>query len=110
MESEMLSQVCNVLGERMQREIWVKKVDSNGRRGSEGDKRDQAFRWQDGLMKRHRQNLIRVALGNALKVRECFNQKGRRRNASFSGRRVCFYVIYNLNPGKIWYSLVSGTL
>lgn len=35
MESRMLSQVCNVLGERMQREIWVKEVDSNGGRGSE---------------------------------------------------------------------------
>lgn len=90
MESGMLSQVCNVLGERMQKEIWVKEVDSNGGRGSEGDKRDQVFRWQDGVMKRNRQNLAWVAPGNALKVRECFNQKGRRRNASFSGQRVCF--------------------
>lgn len=55
-----------------------------------GDKRDQAFRWQDGVMKRNRQNLVRVAPGNALKVRECFNQKRRKRNASFSGQRICF--------------------
>lgn len=42
-------------------------------------------------MKRNRQNLVRVALGNALKVRECFNEKGRRRTVSFLGQRVCVF-------------------
>lgn len=39
MGSGMFSQVCNALGERMQREIWVKEGHSKSERGSEGIKR-----------------------------------------------------------------------
>jgi hypothetical protein len=63
------------------------------------------------FQREHRGNLGeegRKQSGQAPKVREYFNQQkaqGGREKACFSD---VFYVIYNLNPGKIWCPLVSG--
>lgn len=59
-------------GERMQREIWVKKVESSQGEGEGGIKKNQAFRWRDGMRRRSMQNLVTGGAGRCFQGERTF--------------------------------------
>lgn len=109
----MLSQVYEAPGERPQREIWFKKVDSRQGEGR-GDKKNQGFRWQDDMMQRKRAEPHRrphwkmLWRWENLSLQEGSSGGGERQASQ--GRVAVFLFLWfttNLSPSEIRYSPVS---
>lgn len=95
--------MCEAPGKRLQRRIWLKKVeDSLGRSIEQGDKKEHragrqkesGFRWRDGVMKGNRQNLFQGNSGKCFEGEQMFRPRKEARGgrkASFSGQSVCVF-------------------